>query len=128
LYLAQRFVKQEKIGEKLSERIKNESITDSINSDIQNQWVVDIQKECAVEDKIKVKAVDKHFLTQQKIPQYSTQNFTHESEALTLRMGMEIEKAQSLKNLEIGSRLILQEEEPDFMMQLSGVDITCNKK
>nr|CBI79037.1 putative flagellar motor protein [Bartonella sp. AR 15-3] len=128
LYLVQRFIRQEKIGEKVSEYIKNEGITASINADIQDQWVADIQKECAVEERIQVKAIDKHFLTQQKVPQYSTQNFAHGSEPLTLRVGMEIEKAQFLKNLEIGNRLIFQEEKPDFMMQLSGIDITCNKK
>ncbi|AQX18603.1 hook-length control protein FliK [Bartonella sp. A1379B] len=128
LYLAQRFVKQEKIGEKISEHVKHGSITASINGDVQNQWVADIQKECAIEDKVQIKAVDKHFLTHPKMPQYSIQNFAHESESLTLRVGMEIERTQSLKNLEIGNRLILQEEKPDFMMQLSGVDITCNKK
>ncbi|MCL6229461.1 flagellar hook-length control protein FliK [Bartonella bilalgolemii] len=128
LYLVQRFIKQEKIGEKVNEYIKNESTIASINDDIQDQWVADIQKECAVEEKIQVKAIGKHFLTQQKIPQHSIQNFAHGSESLMLRVGMEIEKAQFLKNLEIGNRLIFQEEKPDFMMQLSGVDITCNKK
>lgn len=128
LYLVQRFIKQGKIGEKVNEYIKNESTIASINGDIQDQLVADIQKECAVEEKNQVKAIDKHFLTQQKITQYSTQNFAHGSESLTLRVGMEIEKAQFLKNLEIGNRLIFQEEKPDFMMQLSGVDITCNKK
>ncbi|AQX29027.1 hook-length control protein FliK [Bartonella sp. JB63] len=124
----QQFVKQEKIGEKVGERVKNESITAPIKSDIQNQWIVDIQKACAVEKKVQVKAVDKHSLIQQKMPKYGTQNFIHGSEFLTLNVGMKTERAQSLKNLEIGDRLSFQEEKSDVMIQLSDVDITFNKK
>ncbi|CBI76162.1 putative flagellar motor protein [Bartonella clarridgeiae 73] len=124
----QQFVKQEKIREKVSECVKNESITALIKGDIQDQWISDIQKACAIEEKLQVKAVDKHSLAQQKVLQHGTQNFIHGSESLTLHVSMETERAQSLKNLEIGDRLFFQEEKPDFMIQLSDVDITFNKK